>query len=94
MPFYSWEFFHGGLIEPYCNSDGNSLHYNGQLARSYLSTLEHHITADTFVQFELITTCGSVAPLPYYITIEYSKDGGVSWNIISMAQAGFLNQQL
>ena len=93
--FYSWAFYPGGLVEPYCNSSGNSLHFNGQLPASYLSTLEYHITADTFVQFELVTTCSSTnSALQYYIELEYSKDGGLTWDVVSIAQEGFVNQYL
>lgn len=81
-------------MEPYCNSHGNSLHFNGQFPGSYLSTLENHITADTFVQFDLITTCASNSILQYYIKLEYSKDGGLTWDTVSIAQDGFMNQQL
>ena len=91
---YSWAFYPGGLIEPYCNSSGNSLHFNGQFPGSYLSTLEHHITEDTFVQFELVTTCTTDTALQYHIELEYSKDGGLTWGVVSIAQEGFVNQYL
>jgi len=94
MSFCSWTFYPGGLVELYCNSNGNSLHFDGQYLGSYLSTVEYHITADTFVQFELITTCNTNSTLQYYIKLEYSKDGGITWNMVSIAQEGFMNQQL
>lgn len=82
------------MVESYCNSDGNSLHFNGEFPGSYLSTLEYYITADTFIQFDLITTCNSTAALQYYIKLEYSKDGGLTWDVVRVAQEGFMNQYL
>ena len=92
LSFCSWAFYPGGVIESYCNSYGNSLHFNGQFPGSYLSTLEYHITADTFMQFDLITTCTSNTALQYYIELEYSKDGGLTWDVVRVAQEGFMNQ--
>ena len=91
---YSLAFYPGGVVESYCSSEGNSLHFNGQFLGSYLSTLEYHITADTFMQFDLITTCASNTALQYYIKLEYSKDGGLTWEVVSIAQEGFRNQYL
>jgi len=92
--FYRLAFYPGGVVESYCNSKGNSLHFNGQFLESYLSTLEYQITADTFIQFDLITTCNSSTVLQYNIKLEYSKDGGLTWEVVSIAQEGFRNQYL
>lgn len=93
LSFCSWAFYPGAVVESYCNSSGNSLHFNGQFSESYVSTLEYHITADTFVQFELITTCTSSSALQYYIKLEYSKDGGLTWDMVSITDV-LVNQLL
>lgn len=77
--FYRWAFYPGGAIEEYCYSNGNSLHFNGQLAQSSFTTLDLYITSDIFVQFELITSCSASSALPYYIRLEYSTNGGLVW---------------
>ena len=77
--FDSWTFYPGGVVESYCSSNGNSLYFNGQLAQNSLTTLDLYITSDTFVQFELITSCSADSSLPYYIQLEYSTNGGLVW---------------
>jgi len=77
--FCSWAFYPGGVILPYCSSNGNSLLFDGQLAQNSLTTLDLYITSDTFVQFELITSCSAESALSYYIQLEYSTNGGLVW---------------
>jgi len=79
MVFCRWEFYPGGVTEGYCSSNGNCLHFDGQLAQNSLTTLDLYITSDTFVQFELITSCSADSALPYYIQLEYSTNGGLVW---------------
>ena len=79
MIFFRWAFYPGGVIEEYCQSNGNCLHFYGQLTLSSLTTLDLYITSDTFVQFELVTSCSADAALPYYIQLEYSTNGGLVW---------------
>ena len=79
---YSWAFYPGGAIEYYCSSSGNSLHFNGQLAQSSLTTLDIYISSDTFVQFDLITSCSDSTSDLFYIELEYSTNGGLTWSVV------------
>lgn len=79
---YSWAFYPGGVVENYCSSNGNSLHFNGRLTQNTLTTLDLYISSDTFVQFDLITTCSSSTSDLFYIQLEYSTNGGLTWSVI------------
>ena len=79
---YSWAFYPGASIEYYCSSSGNSLHFNGQLAQSSLTTLDIYISSDTFVQFDLITSCSDSTSDLFYIELEYSTNGGLTWSLV------------
>ena len=95
--FCSWAFYPGGVVQPYCSSNGNSLHFNGQLVQNSLTTLDLYITSDTFIQFELITSCSADSALPYYIQLEYSTNGGLVWTTVEdncVAQSNCINRRL
>ena len=95
--FCSWEFYPGGVVQPYCSSNGNSLHFDGQLAQNSLTTLDLYITSETFVQFELITSCSAESALPYYIQLEYSTNGGLVWTPVEddcVTQNNCINRRL
>lgn len=66
----------------YCSSSENSLHFNGRQGQNALTTLDLYISSDTFVQFELITSCSPSTILPYYIQLEYSTNGGLTWSLL------------
>ena len=83
--FCSWAFYPGGIVEPYCSSNGNSLHFNGRMAQNSLTSLDLYITPDTFVQFELITSCSADSALPYYVRLEYSTNGGLEWSPVAQS---------
>ena len=95
--FCSWAFYPGGVVEPYCSSNGNSLHFNGRMAQNSLTSLDLYITPDTFVQFELITSCSADSESPYYIQLEYSTNGGQDWSQVERncdTQDGCINRSL
>ena len=78
----SWAFYPGGAVENYCSSSGNSLHFDGRLAYSSLTTLDLYISTDTFVQFDLITSCSASTSDLFYIELEYSSNGGLTWSLV------------
>ena len=94
--FYSWAFYPGGTVENYCSSTGKSLHFDGRPAQqNTLTTLDLYISSDTFVQFDLITSCSTSTSEVFYIQLEYSINGGLTWSLIeSSCQSDCDNQGL
>jgi len=66
----------------YCSSSRNSLYFDGYSVPSTLTTLDIYTSSDTFVQFDLITSCSTSTSAPFYIQLEYSTNGGLTWAVV------------
>ncbi|XP_065573688.1 reelin-like isoform X3 [Artemia franciscana] len=69
----------GAKYSKICQSNISGWHFIGGSKNRYAVTKDFNVNDDTILQFELSTGCDSHAQC-FGITLDYSSDGGKSWN--------------
>ncbi|XP_051890268.1 reelin isoform X1 [Pristis pectinata] len=79
---FNWYRIQGGNPDMYCLSKDTALVFNLNIGKPrFAETWDFHVTASTFLQFELNIGCGSQLPDSSGIQLQYSLNTGKDWHL-------------
>ncbi|CAG5116142.1 unnamed protein product, partial [Candidula unifasciata] len=81
----TWLEHPGAKVQPFCKSDGATIHFREKESERYASTADVMVGDGSILQFELAMSCETVLGKDqqcYDVVLEYSLDMGKTWRLL------------